>query len=85
MPTVSSGSQWNGTETRFRILTGGLFLQEMVGWRDRLFVTGGVRFDKYSAFGSNLGVQTYPKISASYVISDESSGNRASSTSSRAR
>ena len=71
-PTISTGSQWNGTESRVRILTGGLFLQEMVGWRDRLFVTGGARFDKYSAFGKNIGVQPYPKISASYVISDES-------------
>jgi outer membrane receptor protein involved in Fe transport len=71
-PTVSSGSQWIGTEQRVKIVTGGLFLQEMVGWRDRLFFTGGARFDKYSAFGSNLGLQTYPKVSASYVISDES-------------
>ena len=71
-PTVSSGSQWVGTEQRVKIVTGGLFLQEMVGWRDRLFLTGGARFDKYSAFGSNLGLQTYPKVSASYVISDES-------------
>ncbi|HEY2374956.1 MAG TPA: SusC/RagA family TonB-linked outer membrane protein [Gemmatimonadaceae bacterium] len=71
-PTISTGSQWNGTESRVRILTGGLFLQEMIGWRDRLFVTGGARFDKYSAFGKNIGVQPYPKISASYVISDES-------------
>jgi TonB-dependent SusC/RagA subfamily outer membrane receptor len=70
-PTVSTGSQWIGTETRIRIVTGGLFLQEMLGWRDRLFLTGGARFDKYSAFGANLGVQTYPKVSASYVISDE--------------
>jgi TonB-dependent SusC/RagA subfamily outer membrane receptor len=71
VPTVSSGSQWNGIENRTRIVTGGLFLQEIVGWRDRLFVTGGIRFDKYSAFGSNLGLQHYPKISASYVVSDE--------------
>jgi TonB-dependent starch-binding outer membrane protein SusC len=71
-PTISTGSQWNGLETRVRILTGGLFLQEMVGWRDRLFITGGARFDKYSAFGRNIGIQTYPKVSASYVISDES-------------
>ena len=70
-PTISTGSQWNGTESRVRILTGGLFLQEMVGWRDRLFLTAGARFDKYSAFGRNIGVQTYPKVSASYVISDE--------------
>jgi TonB-dependent SusC/RagA subfamily outer membrane receptor len=71
-PVVSSGALWNASEQRIRIVTGGLFVQEMVGWRDRLFVTVGVRADKYSAFGSNLGLQKYPKISASYVISDES-------------
>jgi TonB-dependent SusC/RagA subfamily outer membrane receptor len=71
-PTVSSGSQWIASESRVRIVTGGLFLQEMVGWRDRLFVTGGVRLDRYSAFGSNRGTEAYPKISASYVLSDES-------------
>ncbi len=70
-PVVSSGSIWNGIENRTRIVTGGLFLQEMLGWRDRLFVTAGIRFDKYSAFGSNLGLQQYPKVSASYVVSDE--------------
>ena len=71
LPTVSSGSQWVGSETRERINTGGLFFQEMVGWRDRLFLTGGIRLDRYSAFGANRGVEPYPKISASYVISDE--------------
>ena len=70
-PTVSTGSQWNGSENRIKIVTGGFFLQEMLGWRDRVFLTGGVRFDKYSAFGDSLGVQAYPKVSASYVISDE--------------
>ena len=70
-PTISSGSQWVGAETRERIVTGGLFFQEMVGWRDRLFLTAGVRLDRYSAFGSNRGVESYPKVSASYVVSDE--------------
>jgi TonB-dependent SusC/RagA subfamily outer membrane receptor len=71
IPTVSSGAQWNGIENRTRLVTAGFFFQEMLGWRDRLFVTAGVRFDGNSAFGKNLGLQRYPKISASYVISDE--------------
>lgn len=71
VPTVSSGSQWNGVENRTRVVTAGFFFQEMLGWRDRLFVTAGVRFDGNSAFGKNLGLQQYPKVSASYVISDE--------------
>jgi len=71
-PTISSGSQWVGAENRVRIVTGGLFFQELVGWRDRLFLTAGLRLDRYSAFGENRGVESYPKVSASYVISDES-------------
>src|SRR5438270_10137588 len=44
----------------------------MLGWRNRLFVTGAVRVDNNSAFGSNFKFVTYPKASVSYVISDES-------------
>jgi TonB-linked SusC/RagA family outer membrane protein len=50
----------------------GTYAQEQVGWRDRLFLTGAVRVDNNSAFGSNFKWVTYPKLSGSYVISDES-------------
>jgi TonB-linked SusC/RagA family outer membrane protein len=48
----------------------GFFLQEMLAWQDRLFVTGGLRVDGNSSFGENFGLQTYPKLSLSYVLSD---------------
>jgi hypothetical protein len=35
-------------------------------------VTAGFRVDGNSAFGTGFGLQTYPKLSASYVLSDES-------------
>lgn len=72
-PTLASAASINlGIDTRPRVVNAGYFLQEMLGWRDRLFVTGGMRVDGNSAFGSNFGLETYPKISASYVISQES-------------
>jgi hypothetical protein len=49
----------------------GTYVQEMLGWRNRLFLTGAVRVDNNSAFGSNFKFVTYPKASVSYVISDE--------------
>ena len=49
----------------------GFFLQQQMSWRDRLFVTGAVRADDNSAFGSNFDRAYYPKISASWVASDE--------------
>ncbi len=59
----------NQTDTTQKSL--GLYAQEQVGWRDRLFVTTAVRMDNNSAFGSKLNRVFYPKVSASWVISDE--------------
>jgi len=72
-PTLRSGSTQliNGV-TSERVINAGFFGQEVIGWRDILFVTGGLRIDGNSAFGKSFGLQTYPKVSASYVISDES-------------
>jgi TonB-dependent SusC/RagA subfamily outer membrane receptor len=69
-PTLNTGSQQNASESRLRVVNAGLFMQELLGLSDRLFVTGGVRLDGNSAFGSSFGLQAYPKISASYVLSD---------------
>jgi TonB-linked SusC/RagA family outer membrane protein len=49
----------------------GFYAQEQVGWQDRLFVTAAVRMDNNSAFGSELNRVFYPKVSASWVISEE--------------
>lgn len=49
----------------------GTYVQEQIGWRDLLYVTGAVRVDNNSAFGSNFKLATYPKASVSYIISDE--------------
>jgi len=50
----------------------GLFAQEQIGWKDRLFLQFGLRADKNSAFGSDVGTFYLPKFGASYVISEES-------------
>lgn len=71
-PTLASAASISlGVDSRPRVVNAGYFLQEMLGWKDRLFVTGGLRVDGNSAFGQNFGLETYPKISASYVISEE--------------
>ena len=67
-------------ENRQTIITGGAFGQMLVGYKDRYFVTLGARVDGNSAFGKNFGFQTYPKISASWVVSDESFWKKAFGT-----
>jgi len=49
----------------------GVFVQEQVGWNDRLFLTAAVRADDHSAFGENFDLVYYPKASATWVISEE--------------
>ena len=71
-PTVSSAAQTHASESRIREVNAGFFLQETVGFNDRLFLIGGLRMDGSSTFGQDYGFQYYPKLSASYVISDES-------------
>jgi TonB-linked SusC/RagA family outer membrane protein len=50
----------------------GFYVQEELSWQDRIYLTGAVRGDDNSAFGSNFELQYYPKLSASWVISEES-------------
>ncbi len=68
---TGSAAQTFGDEAFVEQTSLGFYLQEEVGWRDRLFVTGAVRIDDNSAFGSDFSLVVYPKASVSYVISDE--------------
>jgi TonB-linked SusC/RagA family outer membrane protein len=49
----------------------GAYVQEQVGWRERFFLTGAVRVDNNSAFGSDFKWVTYPKIGATWVVNEE--------------
>lgn len=71
-PVLTTGSlRTINSVDQQRVINAGLFGQEVVGWRDVAFLNLGVRVDGNSAFGKNFGLQTYPKVSLSYVISDE--------------
>jgi TonB-linked SusC/RagA family outer membrane protein len=70
-PEVSDAASFIARENRLRVVNAGFFFQNMLDFKDKLFLTGGIRFDGNSAFGGNLGLEAYPKASLSYVISDE--------------
>ena len=72
-PTLESGAELTyRADEPFSETNAGFFFQEQLAFSDRLFVTAGLRVDGNSAFGENFGLQPYPKISASYVLSDHS-------------
>jgi TonB-linked SusC/RagA family outer membrane protein len=66
-----------GTTARFAVSelnsdvkTVGFLARQEVGWSDRVFLTGGIRTDRNSAFGTNFRRVYYPSLSLSWVVSD---------------
>jgi TonB-linked SusC/RagA family outer membrane protein len=49
----------------------GSFVEQQIDFKNRLFLTGALRFDDNSAFGKNFNATVYPKGSASWLVSDE--------------
>ena len=74
-PDVDNAGSTLGFEDRERLVNAGLFVQNVFGFYDKYFVTAGVRVDGNSAFGDDFGLQAYPKVSGSYVVSDEAFWN----------
>ncbi len=68
---ASTTSARTGSETSVENNTVGIYGQEQIGFRDRFFLTGGIRSDNNSSFGANFKRVTYPKVSASWVVSEE--------------
>jgi TonB-dependent SusC/RagA subfamily outer membrane receptor len=69
--TVSNTAVRRVSSASSRVNTGGFFFQNLLGFRERYFVTAGLRVDGNSAFGRDFGLQPYPKLSASWVVSEE--------------
>lgn len=53
-----------------RSVTGG-YLQETIGFQNKIFLTASGRIDGSSVFGEDENSQFYPKISGSWVLSEE--------------
>ncbi|MGH7555321.1 MAG: TonB-dependent receptor domain-containing protein, partial [Longimicrobiales bacterium] len=69
--TVSGAAIRSAGESFVENVTVGLYAQQQFSWKDRLFLTGAVRADDNSAFGAEFDLVTYPKFSASWVVSEE--------------
>lgn len=69
--TVSGGAVRTGTEDYTENATLGVYFQQQLGWQNRLFLTGAIRADDNSAFGSQFDAAIYPKFSAAWVVSEE--------------
>lgn len=72
LETIPAGATITADEGFVANKTFGVYVQEQISWQNRLFLTGAVRADDNSAFGENFDFVVYPKISGSWVLSEES-------------
>jgi TonB-linked SusC/RagA family outer membrane protein len=70
--TLTAGAIPDVDETTTHTVTLGLFVDQQFGWRERVYVNGAIRVDDNSAFGADFSAVVYPKLSASWVLSEES-------------
>ncbi|HSJ31633.1 MAG TPA: TonB-dependent receptor [Longimicrobiales bacterium] len=66
-----SGAVMTASQGQVETTTLGFFGQQQIGWADRVFLTGALRMDASSTFGADERWQMYPKVSGSWVLSDE--------------
>lgn len=69
--TVSAGAVPSAAEATTETSTLGYFAEQWLGWRDKMFLTLGVRSDRNNAFGQDFQRVYYPKAALSWVISEE--------------
>ncbi len=69
--TVAAAAVTSGSQAFSESRTLGFFVQEQLAWQNRLFLTGAVRMDNSSVFGADIQRIFYPKLQASWVISEE--------------
>jgi TonB-linked SusC/RagA family outer membrane protein len=71
LTTVSSGTTTTGGEQYEANATVGMFVQQALAWQNRRFLVLALRGDDNSAFGQSFKAAYYPKVSGSWVVSEE--------------
>ena len=69
--TVSGAVKTEGSESVGERRRMGIFVQQQLGYRDRVYVTPGFRLEESSTFGEDQGTESLPRVGASWVVSEE--------------
>jgi TonB-linked SusC/RagA family outer membrane protein len=65
--TIDAGADKTSGEQTIETVSYGTYIEQQLGWREKLYVTAAVRRDQNSAFGGDFGAINYPKFAVSYV------------------
>ncbi|MEL7122518.1 MAG: TonB-dependent receptor [Bacteroidota bacterium] len=69
--SINQAAIRNSDEAFTEVANYGVYFQENIGYKNRYFLEFGVRGDGNSAFGDDIGIQYFPKVGASYILSAE--------------
>ena len=69
--TTSAGAIRNASQSFDERRTLGYYVEQVFNVNEKLFITAGLRRDAASAFGKDFRAVNYPKIGASWVVSDQ--------------
>ena len=69
--TVNSAAETTGSDNIEEVGQQGFYARENIGIGDRFFIDLGLRGDRNSAFGDDIGVEWYPSIGATYEVTSE--------------
>lgn len=70
--TITAAAVRNSSQSTDERRTLGYYLEQQFSFNDKLFVTAALRRDAASAFGKDFRAVNYPKLGASWVISEQS-------------
>jgi TonB-dependent SusC/RagA subfamily outer membrane receptor len=65
--TVTGAGVFTGSERNIESVVAGAYVEQQLGWQDRLFLTGALRTDGGSSFGRDFKIATYPKVGLSWI------------------
>jgi TonB-linked SusC/RagA family outer membrane protein len=69
--TVTGAGSTEARDTTVESRSIGTYVEQEFAVKERLYVTGALRFDDNSAFGENFDATVYPKASVSWLVSEE--------------
>jgi TonB-linked SusC/RagA family outer membrane protein len=73
--SIEGATETTATQSFTQNKSLGFYAQEEIGWNGRVFLTAAIRGDDNSTFGAAYNAAYYPKVSATWVVSEESFWN----------
>jgi TonB-linked SusC/RagA family outer membrane protein len=69
--TITGAGSTEARDTTVESRSVGTYVEQELAFKERLYVTGALRFDDNSAFGKDFDATVYPKASVSWLLSEE--------------